>query len=144
MFLSELEQNIARSYEVKNSRLLPGKLAEDIPVFVKEHGGSQPPDVFVDVRHQEIAKLENLGYTSILYSLIATFCHEYLGPSLKKWSPRYFGDGALNLELLSKRRSELWILLKDDIGVVRKGGPAPGRDALRCSGRECEQQAGRT
>ena len=28
----------------------------------------------------------------------------------------------LNLELLAKRRSELWILLKDDIGVVRKGG----------------------
>jgi hypothetical protein len=28
----------------------------------------------------------------------------------------------LNLELLAKRRSELWILLKDDIGVVHKGG----------------------
>lgn len=35
---------------------------------------------------------------------------------------RFFGDGAINLELLAKRRSELWILLKDDIGVVRKGG----------------------
>jgi hypothetical protein len=66
--------------------------------------------------------LEDLGYTQILYSLIATFCREYLGPSLKKWSPRFFGDGALNLELLAKRRSELWILMKDDIGLVRKGG----------------------
>ena len=35
--------------------------------------------------------------------------------------PRFFGNGALNLELLSKRRSELWILAKDDIGEVRKG-----------------------
>ncbi len=122
VFLSELELNISKAYEVRNFRLIPGKLTEDIPVFVKEHGGNQPIDIFVDVRHPEIAKLEDLGYTQILYSLIATFCREYLGPSLKKWSPRFFGDGALNLELLAKRRSELWILLKDDIGMVRKGG----------------------
>lgn len=121
VFLSELELNISKSYEVQNFRLLPGKLTEDIPVFVKEHG-SQQVDIIVDVRHREIAKLEDLGYTQILYSLIATFCREYLGTSLKKWSPRFFGDGALNLELLAKRRSELWILLKDDIGIVRKGG----------------------
>jgi hypothetical protein len=122
LFLSELEENISRSYEVRNFLLIPGKLTEDIPVFVKEYGGSKPIDIFVDVRHGEIAKLENLGFTLVLYSLIATFCREYLGPSLKKWSPRFFGDGAINLELLAKRRSELWILLKDDIGVVRKGG----------------------
>jgi molecular chaperone HtpG len=122
IFLSELELNISKSYEVKNVRLIPGKLTEDIPVFVKEHGDSQPIDIFVDVRHQEIAKLEDLGYSQLLYSLISTFCREFLGPSLKKWSPRFFGDGALNLELLAKRRSELWILLKDDIGEVRKGG----------------------
>lgn len=118
--LSELELNISKAYEVKHFRLVPGKLTEDIPVFVKEYSGNQPPDIFVDVRHDEIAKLEALGYTQILYSLIATFCREYLGPSLKKWSPRFFGDGALNLELLAKRRSELWVLLKDDIGIVRK------------------------
>lgn len=122
VFLSELELNISKSYEVKHFRLIPGKLTEDIPVFVKEYTGSQPPDIFVDVRHQEITKLDPLGYTQVLYSLISTFCREYLGPSLKKWSPRFFGDGAINLELLAKRRSELWILLKDDIGVVRKGG----------------------
>lgn len=122
VFLSELELDISKSYEVRNFRLIPGKLTEDIPVFVKEHGGSQAIDIFVDVRHQEIAKLEELGFTQILYSLIATFCREYLGPSLKKWSPRFFGDGALNLSLLARRRSELWILLKDDIGVVRKSG----------------------
>jgi molecular chaperone HtpG len=122
VFLSELELNISKSYEIQNFRVSPGKLTEDIPVFVKEHGGSQPLDIFVDVRHHEIAKLEVLGYSQLLYSLISTFCREYLGPSLKKWSPRFFGDGAINLELMGKRRSELWILLKDDIGVVRKGG----------------------
>lgn len=122
VFLSELELNISKSYEVKSFRLVPGKLTEDIPVFVREYSGTQPPDIFVDVRHQEIAKLEAVGFSQVLYSLIATFCREYLGPSLKKWSPRFFGNGALNLELLAKRRSELWVLLKDDIGVVRKGG----------------------
>ena len=60
IFLSELELNVSTSYEVKDFRLIPGKLTEDIPVFVKEHSGSQPPDIFVDVRHQEIAKLETL------------------------------------------------------------------------------------
>ena len=122
VFLSELELNISRSFEIEKVTLKPGKLSEDIPVFLKEHSGGQPPDILVDVRHQEVTKLKNLGYTPILYSLIATFCWEYLGPSLKKWSPRFFGDGALNLELLAKRRSELWILVKDDIGVVLSSG----------------------
>ena len=122
IFLSELELNISRSYRIDNFRLIPGKLTEDIPVFMKEHSGAQPPDIFVDVRHSEVAKLEALGYTSILYSLVATFCQEYLGPSLKKWSPIFFGNGALNLELLAKRRSELWILVKDDIGEIFKAG----------------------
>lgn len=122
IFLSELELNISRSYEIERFHVIPGKLTEDIPVFLREHSGAQPLDIFVDVRHREISKLEGIGYTQILYSLIATFCREYLGPSLKKWSPRFFGNGALNLELLAKRRSELWILVKDDIGVVLKGG----------------------
>lgn len=122
VFLGELELNISKSYEVRSLSLIPGKLTEDIPVFIRERGGTQGLDIFVDVRHPEIAKLQELGYTQILYSLISTFCHEYLGSSLKRWSPRFFGDGALNLDLLSKRRSELWVLLKDDIGVVHKGG----------------------
>ena len=122
VFLSELELTISKAYEIKNFRLIPGKLTEDIPVFVKETASSQTPDIFVDVRHSEIEKLKALGYTPLLYSLITRFCREYLGQSLKKWSPRFFGDGALNLELLAKRRTEFWLLLKDDIGVVRKGG----------------------
>lgn len=120
--LSELELTISKSYEVKNVRLIAGKLTEDIPVFVKEQSAGQMLEIFVDTKHHEISKLEQIGYTQLLYSLIASFCREYLGQSLKKWSPRFFGDGAINLELLAKRRSELWVLLKDDIGVVHKGG----------------------
>jgi len=86
-------------------------LTEDIPVFVKEHGG-QSIEIFIDVRHSQVAKLEAVGYSSFLFSLIATFVSEFLGPSLKKWSPRFFGDGAL----------ELWVLMKDDISTVRQGG----------------------
>lgn len=122
VFLSELELAIAKSYELQNFRLIAGKLTEDIPVFVKEMSGGRSLDIYVDVRHAEITKLEGLGFSPLLYSLIGTFCREYLGPSLKKWSPKFFGDGAMNLELLAKRRSELWVLLKDDIGVVHKGG----------------------
>ena len=125
IFLSNLELTISRSYEVEDFRLIPGKLTEDIPVFLKERDGGRTLEVFVDVRHPEITKLEVLGFTSIFYSLISTFCHEYLGPSLKKWSPRFFGNGALNLELLAKRRSELWTLVVDDISVVWKGGQPP-------------------
>ena len=122
IFLSEIEQNIARSYEIRNFNLIAGCLTEDIPAFVKERSGNQTIEIFIDVRHGEVKKLEKLGLRPLTYSLISRFCQEYLGPSLKKWSPRFFGDGALNLELFAKRRSELWILVKDDIGVVRKGG----------------------
>ena len=120
--LSELEANISMSYEIESFRLFPGKLTEDIPVFLREPGRGKGLEIFVDVRHPEIKKLEILGYTSFLYSLISKFCLEYLGPSLKKWSPRFFGDGSLNLGLLSKKRSELWILVRDDIREIQRGG----------------------
>ena len=122
IFLSEIEQNIAKCYEIKKFQLVGGKLTENIPALVIERSGKQSLEIVVDVRHAEVTKLKDLGANPLLYSLIAIFCREYIGPSLKKWSPRFFGDGAINLELFSKRRSELWILVKDDIGVVRRGG----------------------
>lgn len=118
-FLSELENNISRSYEIDQFVLIPGCLTEDIPVLVEERSGRNL-EIVVDVRHPEVTKMEPLGFTSILYSLIGTFCREYLGPSLKKWSPRFFGDGSLNLDLMFKRRSELWVLVKDDVEVIRR------------------------
>jgi hypothetical protein len=122
IFLSELETTISRSYEVTRFRLIAGKLTEDVPVYVKDAAGSRGPIIYVDVRHEEIVKLESIGYGQLLYSLIGTFCREYLGQALKKWSPRFFGDGALNLELLARRRSEFWLLVKDDIGVLNRSG----------------------
>lgn len=122
VFLSEVERNIIRSYEIRDFDLIACKLTENIPSFVKEKGGHGRVDVFVDVRHAEVTKLKSLGLNDLVYSLISIFCREYIGPALKKWSPRFFGDGALNLEMFAKRRSELWVLVKDDIGIVRKGG----------------------
>ena len=122
VFLSEVEQNISKAFEIKDFKITAGKLTEDLPTFVKERSGSKHLEVFVDVRHSEVKKLETLGLNQLFYSLVAVFCSEYIGPSLKKWSPRFFGDGSLNLELFSNRRSELWVLVKDDIGIVRKGG----------------------
>ena len=122
VFLSEVERNIMRSYEIRDFDLIAGKLTEDIPSFVKEKGGKGRVEIIVDIRHAEVTKLKDLGLNDLVYSLISIFCREYIGPALKKWSPRFFGDGALNLELFARRRSELWVLVKDDIGVVRKGG----------------------
>ncbi|MCY3605657.1 MAG: ATP-binding protein [Gammaproteobacteria bacterium] len=122
VFLSEVERNIMRSYEIRDFDLIAGKLTEDIPSFVREKGGHGRVDVIVDVRHAEVTKLKDLGLNDLVYSLISIFCREYIGPALKKWSPKFFGDGALNLEMFARRRSELWVLVKDDIGVVRKGG----------------------
>ena len=122
VFLSETERNIVRAYEVRDFDLIAGKLTEDIPAFVKESSRRGPVEVIVDVRHVEVTKLEALGLSPLVYSLMSMFCSHYVGPALKKWSPRFFGDGSLNLELFAKRLSELWVLVKDDIGVVRKGG----------------------
>ena len=122
IFLSEVEQNVSRAYEIKNFSLIGGKLTENIPALVRERTGKQTLEIFVDIKHAEVTKLKELGANALLYSLISIFCREYIGPSLKKWSPRFFGDGAINLELFSRRRSDLWVLVKEDIGVVRRGG----------------------
>ena len=119
--LSEIEAVVARSYEILQFRVIAASLTEDLPAFVREPDGLEGLEIIVDVRHGEVKKLEILGFSSLLYSVIATFVREYLGPSLKTWSPRFFGNGALNLESLAKQRSELWILVKDDIGVIQKG-----------------------
>ena len=54
VFLSELELNISRAYEVADFEVVPGRLTEDIPVFVKEGVSALRLEIFVDVRHQEI------------------------------------------------------------------------------------------
>lgn len=122
VFLSEVEQTISNSYELTNFNLIPGRLTEDIPIFVKERSGNQPIEIFVDLHHREVTKISVLGSSQLMYTLISYFCSEYIGPYLKKWSPRFFGDGSLNLERFAKNRSDLWRLIRDDISVIHKGG----------------------
>ncbi|MCW3033357.1 MAG: hypothetical protein JWM60_1702 [Solirubrobacterales bacterium] len=119
-FLSELELTISQSYEVSNLSLIPGRLTEDVPVFAAGSISSQLR-VYVDVRHSEIKKLEQLGIGGVFYSLVAAFAREYLGNVLRGRSPKFFGSGAVNLDFLAKRKSELWILASGDVEVVQRG-----------------------
>ena len=119
-FLSELEETILGAFEVVTASLVAGRLSEDIPVTAI---GTKSRDltIYVDVRHSEISKLESLGINNLFRSMVAAFCSEYLSPMLKAHSPRFFGSGAVNVDFLSKRRSELWVLLTDDIETVTRG-----------------------
>ena len=119
-FLSELEESILSSFEVKTAKIVPGRLSEDVPVCVHE-AKHEDLTIYLDVRHAEISKLQGLGVSSLFRSMVAAFCREYLAPTLKAHSPRFFGTGAVNLDFLSKRRSELWVLLTDDIETLTRG-----------------------
>lgn len=76
--------------------------------------------IYVDVRHSEVTKLEGLGITPLFSSMVAAFCREYLSQSLRSRSPKFFGSGAVDLDWLSKSRSELWLLVPQDIEVHRR------------------------
>lgn len=130
VFMSELSILVPKNYEVGNIRLIPGKLSEDIPVYVTDPKEGTKACIYVDVRHQEVTKLKRLGITPILFSLISVFFRDYIGGAIKKWSPRFFGSGALNLEFLAGKRSELWILVEDEIGEIR---PARDRQIVSAS-----------
>lgn len=120
-FLSEVEQTITLTYDVTDLTLIPGKLTEDVPVYAVE-SPSRLLTIYVDVRHPEVHKLEQLGIGSgLFYSLVAAFVREYLGTALRSRSPKFFGSGAVNLDFLAKRKSELWVLVTGDIEVLRQG-----------------------
>jgi hypothetical protein len=119
-FMSELEMTIKDSYDVTGLSLIPGRLTEDVPVFAAG-STSTKLTVYVDVRHPEITKLEQLGLGGVFYSLVAAFAREYLGTVLRGRSPKFFGSGAVNLDFLAKRKSELWILATGDVEVVQRG-----------------------
>jgi molecular chaperone HtpG len=120
-FLSELEQTIVSGYEVATATLIAGRLTEDVPVYAPESTSSEELMIYVDVRHPEISKLEKLGISPVFMSMVSAFCREYLGAALRSRSPKFFGTGAVNLDWLAKRRSELWVLLTDDIHVLTQG-----------------------
>ena len=121
-FLGELSETIADVYQVKNVTLVPGSLTEDIPIFVANPTSSSNTSlrIYVDVRHQDVAKLARLGMTALFRSMVSAFCREYLGATLRSRSPKFFGSGAVNLDWLAQHRSEAWILFTDDIAVVSR------------------------
>jgi molecular chaperone HtpG len=120
VFLAEVEQTIVGSYDVMDLSLIAGRLTEDVPVFAAE-STSKKLTVYVDVRHPEVQKLDRLGIGGIFYSLVAAFVREYLGTVLRGRSPKFFGSGAVNLDFLAKRKSELWVLSIGDVEVLRRG-----------------------
>ena len=129
-FLAELSETISNVYQVNRVTLTPGCLTEDIPIYVANPSSSATTSlrILVDVRHEDVNKLAQLGITSLFRSMVSAFCREYLGPTLRSRSPKFFGSGAVNLDWLSKNRSETWILLTDDIAVVNR---AVRRDVVR-------------
>ena len=117
--LAELEEVIMASYDLPSAEIVPGRLTEDVPVYVRSET-SKRLTVFVDARHAEVTKLEGLGITPLFRSMVVAFCREYLAPTLRPHSPKFFGSGAVNLDWLAKKRSELWVLLSKDIDVQRR------------------------
>jgi len=75
----------------------------------------------VDIRHPEIAKLERIGVSPMLFSMATEFCREYLSSVLKTKSPKFFGTGALNIDEIMKRRAELWRIEEGDIAIDPRG-----------------------
>ena len=129
-FLAELSETISNVYQVNQVILTPGCLTEDIPIYVANPRSSATASlrIHVDVRHEDVEKLARLGITPLFRSMVAAFCREYLGPTLRTRSPKFFGSGAVNLDWLAKNRSETWTLLTDDIAVVNR---AVRRDVVR-------------
>ena len=129
-FLAELSETISNVYQVSKVALTPGCLTEDIPIYVANPSSSAAMSlrIFVDVRHEDVRKLAQLGITPLFRSMVSAFCREYLGPTLRSRSPKFFGTGAVNMDWLARHRSETWVLLTDDIAVVNR---AVRREVLR-------------
>ena len=121
-FLAELSETISHVYQVNKVSLMPGSLTEDIPIYIANPSSrcATPLHIYVDVRHEDVRKLAQLGITSLFRSMASAFCREYLGPTLRSRSPKFFGSGAVNLDWLARHRSETWVLLTDDIAVVNR------------------------
>ncbi len=121
--MAELELAIRKLFSPPPFRFTPGKLTLDVPIYwtSKKEGGAVL--VLVDTRHGEFQKLRALGYSSLFWSMIEAFCREYLGDTLKRQSPKFFGTGAIDLDAYSKSHAELWELLSTDIEISRIESP---------------------
>jgi hypothetical protein len=115
--LTELNHVIKKLFNPPQFKFVPGKLSLQAPIYWSNVKDGVFTLVFVDTRHGEFQKLKPLGYSMLFWSMIEAFCREYLGDTLKRQSPKFFGSGAIDLETLSKSHAELWELLPADIQV---------------------------
>jgi len=121
--LAELELAIRKLFSPPAFRFTPGKLTLDAPIYWTNKTETGAIVVLVDTRHGEFLKLKPLGYSSLFWSMIEAFCREYLGDTLKRQSPKFFGSGAIDLDAYSKSHAELWELLATDIEISRIHAP---------------------
>ena len=91
-FLAELSETISNVYQANKVALTPGRLTEDIPIYVANPSSSAATSlrIFVDVRHEDVGKLAQLGITPLFRSMVSAFCREYLGPTLRSREPQVF------------------------------------------------------
>jgi hypothetical protein len=127
-FLAELEASVKYRYDVFDFQITPAAISGGIPAFARSGPGRLA--IFVDVRHPEVAKLEQLGVSLLLYSMATEFCREYLGSVLKTKSPKFFGTGALNIDEILKRRAELWKIEAANIAIDARGQAPRGSGHL--------------
>ena len=120
-FLAEMESAIRYRYKVYDFQIVPASITGGIPAYARSGPGRLV--IHIDVRHQEVAKLERLGVSPMLYSMATEFCKEYLSSVLKSKSPKFFGSGALNVDEIMRRRAELWRIEAADIAVDSRGEP---------------------
>lgn len=118
-FLAELEAAVRYRYDVQNFELVPAAITGGIPAHARSGPGRLT--IHIDVRHPEVSKLHQLGFSPVLYSMATEFCREYLSTVLKSNSPKFFGSGALNIDEIIRRREELWKIEAADIAVDPRG-----------------------
>ena len=121
--LAELDLAIRKLFNPPAFRFTSGKLTLDVPIYWTSKTEAGAIVVLVDTRHGEFMKLKPLGYSSLFWSMIEAFCREYLGDTLKRQSPKFFGSGAIDLDAYSKSHAELWELLATDIEISRIQAP---------------------
>jgi len=125
--LAELDLAIRKLFKPGPYRFTAGKLTMDVPIYWSNKKESGATVVFVDTRHGELQKLRPLGYSGLFWSMIEAFCREYLGDTLKRESPKFFGSGAIDLDAYSKSHAELWELMSSDIEISTIAGAAASR-----------------
>jgi hypothetical protein len=126
--LAELEIAIRKLFSPGAFTFVAGKLTMDAPIYWSSQREAGATTVFVDTRHGEFQKLRPLGYSALFWSMIEAFCREYLGETLKRESPKFFGSGAIDLDAYSKSHAELWELLSSDIETSRIQPPVSPED----------------